>query len=91
MSDNSPAPTLRSEPYEPTLSATTGISHIGPSAEDFHAAFGFNGPSDKMTADSDRSVALECIKGLINRVAKLKADNDSLGAVNDKEAAQIKR
>ncbi len=60
------------------------IKHIGPFAEDFHAAFGLNGSDDTAISDSDRGgVALAAIKGLIERTNALKADNDN-------QAAEIK-
>lgn len=42
-----------------------GVEHIGPVAQDFHAAFGLNGDDDKhiATVDAD-SVALAAIQGL---------------------------
>jgi hypothetical protein len=49
--------------------AAPGLSHIGPVAQDFHAAFGLNGDDDKhiATVDAD-GVALAAIQGLNQKV-----------------------
>jgi len=59
--------------------------HIGPVAQDFHAAFGLNGADDKHIATVDEGgVALAAIQGL-NR--KLEAENTELKArLNELEA-----
>jgi hypothetical protein len=44
---------------------TDGTRHLGPVAQDFHAAFGLNGPDDKHIATVDEEgVALAAIQGL---------------------------
>jgi hypothetical protein len=82
-----------------------GIVHIGPIAEDFHAAFGLGDTNNKTIATIDEmGVTLAALKGLAlrvdglkaafdgdsNDIAKLKSDNDKLKAANDNDAAQIK-
>ncbi len=49
--------------------AVPGVEHIGPVAQDFHAAFGLNGDDDKhiATVDAD-GVALAAIQGLNEKV-----------------------
>jgi hypothetical protein len=49
--------------------AAPGLDHIGPVAQDFHAAFGLNGDDDKhiATVDAD-GVALAAIQGLNEKV-----------------------
>ncbi|MED3198986.1 tail fiber domain-containing protein [Bacillus toyonensis] len=52
--------------------------HIGPTAQDFHATFGFNGDDDTHISTIDlQGVALVAIQGLNE---KLKAENDELHA-----------
>lgn len=65
--------------------------HIGPMAQDFHAAFGLNGDDDKHISTVDEGgVALAAIQGLNQKLeersrrlerenAELKRSNDSLG------------
>ena len=67
-----------------------GTRHLGPVAQDFHAAFGLNGPDDKHIATVDEEgVALAAIQGLNEKVegrsqeaerqiAELKAENAEL-------------
>ncbi|MGD0262038.1 MAG: tail fiber domain-containing protein, partial [Verrucomicrobiota bacterium] len=62
-----------------------GSKHLGPMAQDFHAAFGLNGTDDKHIATVDESgVALAAIQGLNQKVesenAALRAENASLKA-----------
>lgn len=57
--------------------------HLGPVAQDFHNAFGLNGPDDLHIADLDESgVALAAIQGLNQKVesenAQLRAENANL-------------
>ncbi len=60
--------------------------HIGPMAQDFHAAFGLNGPDDKRISLTDEGgVALAAIQGLNEKVesgktelAELRAENTAL-------------
>src|SRR5208283_61934 len=48
-----------------------GIRHVGPMAQDFHAAFGLNGADDKHIATVDESgVVLAAIQGLNQEVEK---------------------
>ncbi|PFZ75898.1 hypothetical protein COL82_19185 [Bacillus toyonensis] len=57
---------------------STNERHIGPTAQDFHAAFGFNGDDDTHISSIDlQGVALVAIQGLNE---KLKAENDELHA-----------
>ncbi|MGE1048433.1 tail fiber domain-containing protein [Bacillus sp. GMs2/1] len=57
---------------------TSSERHIGPTAQDFHAAFGFNGDDDTHISSIDlQGVALVAIQGLNE---KLKAENDELHA-----------
>jgi len=58
-----------------------GVSHIGPMAEDFYAAFG-HGPSERSisTVDSD-GVALAAIQGLYELVQEQRAEIEQLRAV----------
>ena len=62
---------------------TGSVRHVGPVAQDFHAAFGLNGSDDLHIADLDEGgVALAAIKGLNQKVesenATLRAENASL-------------
>jgi len=62
-----------------------GIKHLGPMAQDFHAAFGLNGEDDKHIATVDEGgVALAAIQGLNQKVetenAELRAENAALKA-----------
>lgn len=52
-----------------TYKTAPGVEHIGPVAQDFHAAFGLNGKDDKhiATVDAD-GVALAAIQGLNEKV-----------------------
>ena len=55
---------------------TDGLRHIGPMAQDFHAAFNLNGSDDKHISVVDESgVALAAIQGLNQ---KLEAQNAAL-------------
>ena len=61
--------------------------HIGPVAQDFHAAFGLNGGDDKHISSVDEGgVALAAIQGLNE---KLQADNASLRQENDLLAKRL--
>jgi len=52
-----------------------GIEHIGPMAQDFHAALGLNGADDKHIATIDEGgVALAAILGLNQRVDELQGE-----------------
>ena len=49
--------------------AQPGETHIGPMAQDFHAAFGLNGTDDKhITTVDEGGVALAAIQGLNQKV-----------------------
>jgi hypothetical protein len=51
-----------------------GTEHIGPMAQDFHAAFGLNGADDKHIATVDEEgVALAAIQGLNQKVEEKEA------------------
>jgi len=59
---------------------TNGVQHLGPMAQDFHAAFGLNGADDKHIATVDEEgVALAAIQGLNQKVEeRLKAKDDEI-------------
>ena len=61
--------------------AAPGVEHIGPVAQDFHAAFGLNGDDDKhiATVDAD-GVALAAIQGLNQKLEEQRAENTELKA-----------
>jgi hypothetical protein len=60
------------------------IRHVGPVAEDFHAAFGLNGNNTTGIAATDaRGVTLAAIQGLNE---KLEAKNDEIARLNAKLA-----
>jgi hypothetical protein len=53
--------------------------HMGPMAQDFHAAFGLNGTDEKHISVVDEGgVALAAIQGLNQEVKELKTENDEL-------------
>ncbi|AYK08634.1 tail fiber domain-containing protein [Brevibacillus laterosporus] len=55
--------------------------HIGPTAQDFHAAFGLNGDDNRLISSIDlQGVALAAIQGLNEKNEKLKAENAELHA-----------
>ena len=65
------------------LKGTAGKEHIGPMAQDFHAAFGLNGDDDKHISLVDEGgVALAAIQGLNgkvdDKVSKLESENADL-------------
>jgi hypothetical protein len=62
--------------------------HIGPVAQDFHAAFGLNGADDKhiATVDAD-GVALAAIQGLNQKLEETRAENAALR----RELSEIKK
>ncbi|HKI70530.1 MAG TPA: tail fiber domain-containing protein, partial [Verrucomicrobiae bacterium] len=63
----------------------SGVRHVGPMAQDFHAAFGLNGKDDKHISVVDEDgVALAAIQGLNRKV-------DSQTAALRKENMQLKR
>jgi hypothetical protein len=58
-----------------------GIKHIGPMAQDFHAAFGLNGADDKHISTVDEGgVALAAIQGLNEKLEAQRAENAELKA-----------
>jgi hypothetical protein len=62
---------------------SSSIAHVGPMAQDFHAAFGLNGGDDKHISVVDaQGVALAAIQGLNQKLesknAKLEAENAKL-------------
>jgi hypothetical protein len=62
--------------------AAPGLEHIGPVAQDFHAAFGLNGTDDKhiATVDAD-GVALAAIQGLNRKLTEALKLRDAENAV----------
>lgn len=70
-------------------------AHIGPMAQDFHAAFGLDGADDKhISVVDENGVALAAIKGLNQKLeaenAELKQENNLLARRLDKLEAQVK-
>jgi hypothetical protein len=59
-----------------------GVKHMGPMAQDFHAAFGL-GTDERsiVTIDAD-GVALAAIQGLNQKLTRLEQRNDELASVN---------
>jgi hypothetical protein len=69
-----------------------GMKHIGPMAQDFHAAFGLNGDDDKHIATVDEDgVALAAIQGLNQKVeaqaAEIQRKNDELQRLKEQNAS----
>ncbi len=62
-----------------TYKDAPGVEHIGPVAQDFHAAFGLNGDDDKhiATVDAD-GVALAAIQGLNEKIERRMKDEAGL-------------
>jgi hypothetical protein len=70
-----------------------GVKHVGPMAQDFHAAFGLNGTDDKhiATVDAD-GVALAAIQGLNQKLeqqlqqkdAELQSQQQQIGALMER-------
>lgn len=57
------------------------VRHIGPMAQDFHAAFGLNGSDDKHISTVDEGgVALAAIQGVYRLVQEKEAQNQALEA-----------
>ncbi|HZM04169.1 MAG TPA: tail fiber domain-containing protein [Candidatus Saccharimonadales bacterium] len=64
-----------------------GEKHIGPVAQDFHAAFGLNGSDDKhITTVDENGVALAAIQGLNQKVENLEAHEAHLAELEQKAA-----
>ena len=58
-----------------------GTKHIGPMAQDFHAAFGLNGEDDKHIATVDEGgVALAAIQGLNQKLEETRAESKAKDA-----------
>lgn len=56
-----------------------GVRHLGPMAQDFHAAFGLNGPDDQHIAVVDEGgVALAAIQALYRQNQQLRQQNAQL-------------
>jgi hypothetical protein len=55
-----------------------GVEHIGPMAQDFHAAFGLNGPDDKHISVVDEGgVALAAVQGLNQKLEEQAKEKDA--------------
>ncbi|MFC9234955.1 tail fiber domain-containing protein [Streptomyces decoyicus] len=66
------------------------VRHLGPMAQDWHAAFGFNQDDTKIPVVDSLGVALVCIQALHRRVEELTAEVDRLreaASANTPEAA----
>jgi len=72
-------------------SQDSSIRHIGPVAQDFHAAFGV-GEDDRYisTIDAD-GIALAAIQGLYERLQEQTADIDKLLQAKQEEISELKR
>jgi hypothetical protein len=69
-----------------------GTEHLGPMAQDFHAAFGLNGSDDKHIATVDEEgVALAAIQGLNQKLEETRADNAALRADNADLRARLEK
>ncbi|MGW1161848.1 tail fiber domain-containing protein [Streptomyces sp. NPDC002513] len=62
-----------------------GVRHLGPMAQDWHAAFGFNQDDTTIPVVDGLGVALVCIQALHRRVEELTVEVDRL-----REAASVK-
>ncbi|MFG2226590.1 tail fiber domain-containing protein [Streptomyces sp. NPDC048644] len=66
------------------------VRHLGPMAQDWHAAFGFNQDDTKIPVVDGLGVALVCVQALHRRVEELTAEVDRLreaASVNPSETA----
>jgi hypothetical protein len=54
------------------------VEHIGPMAEDFHAAFGLNSDAKTISMTDTNGVALAAIQGLFQQVQELQKQNAAL-------------
>ncbi|MBP0448709.1 tail fiber domain-containing protein [Kitasatospora sp. RG8] len=65
------------------------VRHLGPMAQDWHAAFGFNQDDTRIPVVDGLGVALVCVQALHRRVAELTAEVDRLreAAVGNKPEA----
>lgn len=69
-----------------------GTRHLGPVAQDFHAAFGLNGADDKHIATVDEEgVALAAIQGLNQKLNEKDAEIQELKAKADRVDSLEKR
>jgi len=69
---------------------STGIRHVGPMAQDFHAAFGLDGNDDKHISVVDEGgVALAAIQGLNQKVEERNARIKALEQKNDSLTARL--
>jgi len=67
-----------------------GTKHVGPMAQDFHAAFGLNGADDKHIATVDEGgVALAAIQGLNQKLDEKDAEIENLKRQNDSLATRL--
>ena len=65
--------------------------HIGPMAQDFHAAFGLDGADDKhISVVDENGVALAAIQGLNEKLEAESAENEHLKRRLDELEAQVK-
>jgi hypothetical protein len=68
----------------------SGTEHIGPMAQDFHAAFGLNGADDKHISTVDESgVALAAIQGLNQKLEATEAVAKAVAAESKAKDAEI--
>ncbi|MGP8240133.1 MAG: tail fiber domain-containing protein [Limisphaerales bacterium] len=68
-----------------------GVLHIGPMAQDFHAAFGLNGTDDKHISVVDEGgVALAAIQGLNQKVEEARAESRAKDATRRFENSSSK-
>jgi hypothetical protein len=69
-----------------------GTEHLGPMAQDFHAAFGLNGPDDKHIATVDEEgVALAAIQGLNQKVEDRSQNSEIRIQKLETENAELKQ
>jgi hypothetical protein len=57
---------------------TSAVRHVGPMAEDFHAAFGLGADGETLSVTDVSGVALAAIQALLQRVRKLEEANREL-------------
>lgn len=65
------------------------VRHMGPMAQDFHAAFGLGDSDKSITTIDEAGVALAAIQGLKQEQDELKAQNDQLEAQLERMEARI--
>lgn len=63
----------------------TGARHIGPMAQDFHAAFGFGTDERTISSVDADGISLVAVKALSRRTAELDSKNRALAAENDEQ------